>query len=186
MRRVGSNDPAALREFGTRCHSEGDHVSAIEQWTKAAELGDADAHYQLFCVVKDTKKAINHAEQAAIGGHPGARYYLGCEESRNHRIERAVKHWIIAANLGHDDSLETLRKGYAVGSLSKEDFAAALRAHQAAGLKVRKERQPKEFLINVKKVRVRFAGSLGNMTSRAEQRTLEGGVPKTSTMPQAT
>ena len=132
MRRVGSNDPAALREFGTRCHSEGDHVSAIEQWTKAAELGDADAHYQLFCVVKDTKKAINHAEQAAIGGHPGARYYLGCEESRNHRIERAVKHWIIAANLGHDDSLETLRKGYAVGSLSKEDFAAALRAHQAA------------------------------------------------------
>ena len=53
-------------------------------------------------------------------------------------------------------------------------------------LKVRKERQPKEFLINVKQVRVRFAGSQGNMTSRAGQRTLEGEVPETSTMPQGT
>eukprot|EP00984_Skeletonema_dohrnii_P005720 scaffold2020_cov68-Skeletonema_dohrnii-CCMP3373.AAC.3 len=132
MSRVEANDTVALREFGTRCHSEGDHVSAIEQWTKAAKLGDADAHYQIFCVVKDTKKAINHAELAAIGGHPGARFYLGCEESRNGRYERAVKHWIIAANLGHDEALETLRKGYAVGSVSKDDFAAALRAHQAA------------------------------------------------------
>jgi len=132
MRRVEANDTAALREFGTRCHSKGDHVSAIEQWTKAAELGDADAHYQLFCVVKDTKKAINHAEQAAIGGHPGSRFNLGSNEFQSGKVERAIKHWIIASNHGHDDSLRMLRESYNKRFVGKEDFAAALRAHQAA------------------------------------------------------
>ena len=73
-------------------------------------------------------------EEAAIGGHPTARYNLGCEEvtTINGRYERAMKHFIIAANLGCDESMKRLRIGYAKGLLSKEDFAAALRAHQVA------------------------------------------------------
>ena len=47
-------------------------------------------------------------------------------------LDRAVKHFIIAAKLGDDDSLDALKKGYKKGYVSKEDFAAALRAHQAA------------------------------------------------------
>ena len=43
-----------------------------------------------------------------------------------------MKHWIIAANLGNDMSMEILKKGFKKGMVSKEDFAAALRAHQAA------------------------------------------------------
>jgi len=43
-----------------------------------------------------------------------------------------VKHWIIAANLGYDKSLEALKKSYRVGLVSKKDLAAALRGHQAA------------------------------------------------------
>jgi hypothetical protein len=43
-----------------------------------------------------------------------------------------VKHFIIAANLGHDDSLDTLKKFFRMGIVSKQDFAAALRGHQAA------------------------------------------------------
>ena len=43
-----------------------------------------------------------------------------------------MKHWIIATNLGHDVSLKMVKDGYADGIVSKEDFAAALRAHQAA------------------------------------------------------
>ena len=46
--------------------------------------------------------------------------------------KRAVKHWMIAAKLGHDDSLYALKEGYKKGDVSKEDFAAALRGHQAA------------------------------------------------------
>jgi TPR repeat protein len=72
-------------------------------------------------------------EEAAIGGHPSARHNLGCEEACNGRLDRAVKHFIIAAKLGYDDSLLTLKKCYSTGHISKEDdFAAALRAHQAA------------------------------------------------------
>ena len=43
-----------------------------------------------------------------------------------------MKHWIIAANLGDDDSIKIFKQCYAYGDVSKEDFAAALRAHQAA------------------------------------------------------
>lgn len=50
----------------------------------------------------------------------------------NGNIERAVKHWIIAANMGHEKAIQRLKKCYADGEVSKEDFAAALRAHHAA------------------------------------------------------
>ncbi len=71
-------------------------------------------------------------EEAAIGGHPHARFNLGLDEGKRFRIERANKHWIIAANLGHDESMDMLKKGYAAGLVSEEDFAAVLRKHQAA------------------------------------------------------
>ena len=139
MKRVEANDPAAQREFGNRRLSEGDHVSALECWTKAVDLGDVVAHFELHCfyrdgkgVEKDMKKVIYHAEQAAIGGHHLARFNLGGIEWENGKVERAVKHWIIAANLGDDEALGTLRWCYDVGFVSKENFSATLRAHKAA------------------------------------------------------
>ena len=71
-------------------------------------------------------------EEAAIGGHPVARYNLGCYEWNNGRPERAMKHCIIAAKLGYDDALEVVKKGFAKGLVGKDDYAAALRGHQAA------------------------------------------------------
>ncbi len=50
----------------------------------------------------------------------------------NGRFERAKKHFIIAANLGLHESLRKLRTLYADGHASKEDYADALRAYQAA------------------------------------------------------
>ena len=78
------------------------------------------------------KNVLYHMEEAAIGGNPEARFLLGyvVEESRG-RLDRAVKHLIIAANLGHDGSLVALKNLYGDGHVSKEDFASALRAHQA-------------------------------------------------------
>ena len=70
--------------------------------------------------------------KAAIGGHPRARYILGCLEEGNGIVDRAVKHYTIAANLGHDDSLAVLKELYKTGFVSKEEFAAALRGHKAA------------------------------------------------------
>eukprot|EP00985_Skeletonema_marinoi_P009052 scaffold4148_cov170-Skeletonema_marinoi.AAC.4 len=83
-------------------------------------------------VEKDEKKGLYYLEEAAIAGHPDARYNLGCDEGINQRYERAAKHFIIAANLGHDKSVQVLKESYAAGKVSKEDFAATLRAHQAA------------------------------------------------------
>ena len=48
------------------------------------------------------------------------------------RTDRALKHSMIAAKLGHDKSMKDLKMGYAMGLVRKEDFAAALRGHQAA------------------------------------------------------
>ena len=113
-------------------------------------------------VEKDEKKEVYHLEEAAIGGHLDARYTLGLIEFRNgkklekaafnehpdarnnrflpydivknmdSRFERAIKHWVIAANLGHGKSMSSVKKFYPHGWISKEDFAAVLRAHQAA------------------------------------------------------
>ena len=140
MKRIEANDPLAMREQGSECYNmEGDYGSAFEYYTKAAELGDIEAHYQLsICywlghgIEKDEKKEVFHMEEAAIGGHPFARYNLGCHEGSNGVIERAIKHWIIAANLGDDGAIKELRRQYTQGTISKENFAASLRAHQAA------------------------------------------------------
>jgi tetratricopeptide (TPR) repeat protein len=140
MKRIEANDPFALCQMGKRRQEEGDYKSAFEYWKKAAGLGYIESHYQLsvmyregFGVEKDEKKHMHHLEEAAIGGHPSARHNLGVGEWNNGRIQRAAKHWIIAATLGYDRSLETLKKRYTcAGEISKEDFASALRAHQAA------------------------------------------------------
>jgi hypothetical protein len=139
MKRIKKNCPVAMREMGRKRYREGDYGTAFEYLTKAADLGDAGAHYALSCmyhkgdgVEKDMKEQVYHAEQAAIGGHPNARFNLGYYEFQNGRFKRAVKHLIIAANLGYHDSLEGLRHLYADGHATKEEYANALRAYQAA------------------------------------------------------
>eukprot|EP00986_Skeletonema_menzelii_P016682 scaffold15456_cov57-Skeletonema_menzelii.AAC.1 len=139
MKRIEANDPVAMREMGTERYIEGDYESAFEYCTKAAALGDAVAHYQLSTlyydgqgVEKDEKMELHHLIEAAIGGHPEARHNLAILERGNGRVDRAVKHHIIAAKLGYDRSLESVKDLYKAGQVSKEDFATALRGHQAA------------------------------------------------------
>jgi len=139
MERAKANDPEALNQLGKKRQVEGDYEGAFEYWTKAAALGDVVAQYQLSVmydegdgVDKDINKQLYHLEEAAIGGHPSARYNLGIYEKINGRFERARKHFIIAANLGDHDSLNELRKLYANGHASKEDYFDALRAYQTA------------------------------------------------------
>ena len=80
----------------------------------AAELGDAEQMriiiYPLCIgrgeVSRRMRKRNYHLGEAAIGGRPHARHNLGVYEERNGRIERAVKHYVIAANLGLDLSIQ--------------------------------------------------------------------------------
>ena len=139
MKRIAANDPAALSNFGKDLYLKGDYDRVFKYWTKAAELGDADGQYHLSLlyregqgVEKDETKKMFLLEEAAIAGHPQARFNLGCIESRNGRVDRSVKHFTNAANLGYDESVIALKKFYKDGKISKEDFAAALRAKHAA------------------------------------------------------
>ncbi len=138
-KRAEANDPIAMRYMGGKLFDEGDIDSAFEYYTKAAELGDMEAHGSLAqmyhmgrCGEKDEKKAVYHYEEAAIGGHPDARYNLASIEWKNGNTERAVKHMVIAAIQGHDNSLDMVKHFHQYGIASKEDFEAALRGHQAA------------------------------------------------------
>ena len=124
---------------------------AFEYFTKAAELGEMEAHCRLAAMYyvghvleKDRVKHLHHLEEAAIGGHPTARYNLGCHEWNNDNEERAVTHYIIAATQGNDDSIKALMGAFKGGFVSKDKLAAAIRAHQDAldATKSRRGKQP--------------------------------------------
>ena len=139
MKRIEANDPVAICQMGRERYDEGDYTAAFDYWTRAVALGDIEAHYRLSMmynegegVEKDEKKELHHLTEAAMEGHPEARHNLGCFEWKDGRMDRAVKHYIIAAKLGDDDSLECVKNMYKDGHVSKDDFAAALRGHQAA------------------------------------------------------
>ena len=139
MKRIEANDPVALCQWGLKHYKQEDYGTAYEYLTKAAELGDVEAHHILAIlyhkgdgVEKDVGKEIYHLEEATIGGHPFARYNLARYEWKIGNIDRAVKHYIIAATLGDVRSTKTLMTLFQRGFVSKEELAAALRAHQAA------------------------------------------------------
>ncbi|KAK1734951.1 hypothetical protein QTG54_014411 [Skeletonema marinoi] len=139
LKRIEANDPVALREIGTERYHEGNYEESFEYLAKAVELGDIAAQYYLGHmyqkgegVEKDEKKGLYHLEEAAIGGHPEARYSLGSREWKNDLIERSMKHYIIGANLGHVMALKVLKESYKWRDVTKADFAGALRGHQAA------------------------------------------------------
>ena len=139
MKRVKANDPAAMCQKGAKCHKEDDYNGALKYFTKAAELGDINAHFRLGYmygegegVEKDEEKELFHFEKAAIGGHPMARQNLAAIEQGYGNMKRAVKHLIIGANLGFDLSMKTLWMVFKNGHITKEDLDTTLRAHQAA------------------------------------------------------
>eukprot|EP00984_Skeletonema_dohrnii_P014494 scaffold6090_cov129-Skeletonema_dohrnii-CCMP3373.AAC.2 len=139
MKRLEANDPIAMRQEGIGKYYKGEHIKAFDYFTKAAKLGNAEAHNRLadlyhygHGVEKDRGKEMYHLEEAAIGGHPNARRNLAWHEYHSGNTKKAVKHFIIAASQGHDLSIKALMEIFKEGYVSKDDLAAALRAHQAA------------------------------------------------------
>ena len=139
MKRIQANDPSAMCEMGTRQCKEGKYAEAFQNFSKAAELGHTRAHFHLSCmyhnghgVEKDDKKEVYHLEEAAMKGHPEARAGLAHHELKKGRPDIAGKHNIIAAKLGYDKAMQMLKRFYTRGFVSKDDYAAALSAYQAA------------------------------------------------------
>ena len=139
MKRVEANDPVAMCQEGNNEQNKGNYGRAFEYFTKAAELGNARGHYGLSFlydsgqgVEMDKGKVIHHLEEAAIAGHPHARYALGCEELKNENYDRALKHWFVAATQGDDESIKRLMHAFREGVDIKDVLDIALRAHKAA------------------------------------------------------
>jgi len=119
------------------CNLSQDFEKAFEFWKQAAELGSCRAHFCLgnayvngAGVTEDYYRAIHHFKLAAIGGHEHARYFLGLMSSDN--VDIAMKHFIIAARSGLDESLKKVGEGYKAGHVTKEDYASTLRAYQVS------------------------------------------------------
>ena len=97
----------------------------------------------------DKKKAKHHWQISAMMGSIDARYNLGCYERDNGNMDRAMKHFMIAAKYGDDASLQIITICYTAGQMSKEDFAKTLREHQASQDETRSEQRDKAKLIRV-------------------------------------
>jgi len=139
-----------------------DKNKAIKLWNKAAELGSVRAHNSLGSayevgkgVEKDVSKAIHHYQIAAIGGHEYARYQVGIMEETNGNMDRAMKHWMIAARSGFDDALEEISIGYKVGHVTKEEYASTLRAHRASQDEMKSEQRSVAHALRILKMRAK-------------------------------
>ena len=142
-KRMEVGDAQAIYNVGC-CYAEGrygfpqDMDKALELWHRAAELSYVSAYFNIGTayfhgngVERDEEKAKYYFELGAIGGDAFARHILGILEGRAGNIERALKHFMIAAGSGYNNSLKMIQRMYKNGHATKDDYANALRAYQA-------------------------------------------------------
>jgi len=156
QKRVEAGDVNAIRKLGDFCvfGEEGvpiNFAKGFELWKEAATLGDVDAHGKLasayekggFGLKKDINMAVYHYEVAAMGGHFGARHNLGVFEANHERFDRALRHWVISAKIGYEESLKHILKLHQRGHARKEDYARALQGFRKATDEMRSSRRDK-------------------------------------------
>ena len=138
------NDPEAMHLLGSY-HRDGelglpvDRSKAFELFQRASELGSAAAHYQIGVrylkgdgIEMDKTKAVYHWQIAAMMGHMASRNNLACIEWENRNFQRAMKHYMIAAKCGDNQSLFMVQEGFKEGLVTKEEFEKTLRGYQDA------------------------------------------------------
>lgn len=141
-KRVEMNDPIAFLNMGGY-YVNGlfglpqNMAKALELWHRAGELGNSQAYNNIGTIYDtgdgvevDEKKSKHYYELAAMGGSSIARYNLGCEESDSGKMDRALKHWMIAARDGYSDSLKNINVLYTNGDATKDDYMKALKYYQ--------------------------------------------------------
>ena len=143
-KRMKVNDADAFFILGTLYHQGSDSLKrndekAMELMFRAAELGSNNAlnnigsaytHGDIGGVPRNLSKAKHYYQLGSMGGDVMARHSLGVVETMLGNHNRAMKHWIIGAKAGGDESLDSVKKGYMRGDVTKEDYASCLRAHK--------------------------------------------------------
>ena len=153
QKRVKAGDAEAIFSLG-QFYNQGlyglpqDYEKALELWHRAGELGSAAAYCSIGLaygngrgVDVDKKKAKHYWELAAMGGNAIARHNLGytelvegmitgCIELRAGNKDRALKHFMIAAKSGENNSLKRIKQLYSNGNAAKDDYTQALQSYQ--------------------------------------------------------
>ena len=148
MARVKKKDPVAINYLGSM-YSNGilgvqkDTVKAVELYAEAAEFGSIEALCNLAVaydrgdgVGQDKAKATELYKKAAMQGHVESRHNIGCDEVKKKNYHLAVRHWGIAAKMGHKPSLEIIeklfKKCFKAGFVTKGQYAEVLKGYQDA------------------------------------------------------
>ena len=127
QKRVDAGDPIAIWNLGNH-YADGSHglqkdvTRAVVLYEHAAELGLKEAHFELGhlyekgeCVEKDTYKAIQHFEAAAVKGDAYARNSLGVLEDDDGNYDLALQHYMIAAKMGNQVALDNVKAWFVHG-----------------------------------------------------------------------
>ena len=144
QKRVDKGDAEAIYHLGDK-HYFGDLglakdvPRAIELWTEAAEQESLTAHNQLGVayytgdgVEDDKPRGIHHWQQAAMKGNVESRHNLGYAEIQNGNYRLAVQHWMIAAKMGYEKSLNAIKEMFKGGQATKAQYAEALLGYRDA------------------------------------------------------
>ena len=141
-KRMEKDDPLAIYIQGSHyrdgtCGYPQNYTKALELYRRAAELGHATSYGSIGYayhtgkgVEVDLKKATHYYELAAMGGDASARHNLGIAEKQAGKMDRAVKHLMIATKGGFTHSLESIKRLYSNGHATKDDYTRALRLYQ--------------------------------------------------------
>ena len=129
-------------------------AKANELYLKAWELGFAEAYYNMGNsyyygrgVEVEKKKAKHYFEVAAMNGSVTARYNLGCSEKEAGNLQRAYKHFILAAKAGYKQSLDAVKEWYTIGLVTKDEYTDALRGYQKRQDEVKSEMRDKVAIL---------------------------------------
>jgi len=96
--------------------------------SSTAHFSIANAYLHGIGVEKNRSKATYYWKLAAMGGHESARYNLGVTAELDDNLNRAMKHYMIAAKAGYNNALAKVGKGHKAGYASKDDYVSTLRA----------------------------------------------------------
>ena len=137
-KRIDANDPVAIFMManiyrGGKHGVQQDKRKAFNYMLRSAQLGNADANYDLSCTCYnkgDMTKATHYRSVAAMNGHAQARNNLGMHELNNKNPSRAMKHFRIAAEQGYAESMSNIKDMKSEGFISKQEYDEILKAHK--------------------------------------------------------
>jgi len=127
-----------------------DYRKANELYLRAGELGSAIAYYNLGDSYYhgegeeiDKEKAKHYYELAAIAGNIVARHNLGTIEGHAGNVDRALKHFVLAAKAGYEESLDVVKLGFAKGVVTKDEYTNILLAYHERHEEMKSEERDK-------------------------------------------